>query len=205
MTKTIGARLGWIRHGQTEWNRLGKIQGVVDIPLSREGIRQAQLLANRLARDNQHRWHGVVCSDLQRAAKTASIIAERLGIPVVTDARLRERSFGDAEGTTAAERQALWGEDWRSRVPNQESDEQLVARGSSFVNEHVAKHPGESWLIVTHGSFMACLLHHMCPNLDDSHIMNVSLTILEQDVAGWKPLLHNCTKHLDERSASSFS
>jgi len=199
MTKLQGAIVGWIRHGQTEWNRLGKIQGVIDTPLSEEGIIQAQLLADRLAREKQYEWQGIVSSDLQRASKTAAIIADRLGVPMCTDARLRERSFGDAEGTTAAERLARWGEDWRSRVPNKESDEQLVLRGTVFVNEHLARHPGEAWLFVTHGSFIARMLQVMCPDLDDLHISNVSLTILQQDAAGgWKPILHNCTKHLND-------
>src|SRR5690606_39138005 len=155
-------------------------------------------LADRLARDRQQTWQGVVSSDLDRAAQTARIIADRLRIPARVDARLRERAFGEAEGTTHEERIARWGEDWRQRVPDQETDEQMLERGLDFLREHVDRHSGEAWLVVTHGSFLARMLHAMCRDMEDSHLLNVSLTIMEQGGSGWKPLLHNCTKHLEE-------
>lgn len=197
-------RLGWIRHGITEWNSLGKIQGVTDIPLSPEGELQAEKLARRLERE-QGGWQGIACSDLSRAARTAEIIAQRLGIPVHRDSRLRERSFGAAEGTALPERLARWGEDWRRRVPDQESDEQVTARGLSFVKEWTERHAGEAWLIVTHGSFLARMLHALCRGLDDSHLQNVSLTIMENQGEEWTPLLHNCTAHLEEDMERSLT
>lgn len=199
-------RLGWIRHGQTEWNRLGKIQGAVDIPLSGEGVSQAKRLALRLVNERrQQPWQGIVCSDLERAAKTAEIIAARMQIPVRLDARLRERSFGEAEGTTLDERISRWGEDWRARVPDQESDEQVLFRGLAFVRDHIDQHAGEAWLVVTHGSFLARMLHALCPGLDDSHLQNASLTILEHNNREWKALLHNCTNHLNFDSIETQS
>lgn len=193
---TLATRIGWVRHGITEWNQLGRIQGVTDIPLSPEGIEQARLLADRLVRDGET-WHGIYSSDLQRALQTGKILAEGLGIPLIKDSRLRERSFGEAEGTTEAERLSRWGHEWRRLVPDQESDEIIKARGHEFVHELTEKHPGESWLVVTHGSFLARMLQSLCSELDDSHLLNMSLTILEKQQEGWKPLLHNCTNHLN--------
>jgi probable phosphoglycerate mutase len=190
------ARIGWIRHGVTAWNQLGKIQGVTDIPLSPEGLEQAGRLADRLAREGMT-WNGVLCSDLTRAVQTGEIIAQRLGIPLRRDRRLRERFFGEAEGTTEPERLARWGPNWRRLVTDQESDELISARGCAFVEELTLQHPGEDWLVVTHGSFLARVLQSMCNNLVDSHLLNVSLTILEKQEQGWIPLLHNCTAHLD--------
>lgn len=187
--------VGWIRHGITEWNRLGKIQGVTDIPLSLEGIEQAKLLAERLAAD-EIRWDGVVASDLQRAETTGRIIADRLGIPFLKDERLRERSFGQAEGTTLEQRLARWGDEWRQHVPDQESNAKLEERGFAFLNDLVAAHPDQSWLVVTHGSFLSTMMKAMCGDLDGGYIQNVSLTVLEQRNDGWKPLIHNCTLHL---------
>jgi len=192
---SIAGRIGWIRHGVTEWNQLGKIQGVTDIPLSQEGIEQAKLLAERLANESM-RWNGVVTSDLDRAATTGRIIAERLGLPFLTDARLRERSFGQAEGTTLPERLDRWGEDWRKHVPDQEPTAAVVERGLQFVSELLENHPGEAWLVVSHGSFMAAMIHEMLDEVPDGYIQNVSLTVLEQQGQGWKPLIHNCTLHL---------
>ncbi len=190
-------RIGWVRHGITEWNQRGIIQGVTDIPLSPEGVRQARLLADRL-HGEQGRWDGVYCSDLQRAAHTAEILADRLGIPVIRDSRLRERSFGEAEGTTLAERLDRWGEDWRRLVPDQENGDSVRERGFAFIRELTDKHAGEAWLVVTHGSFLARMLQAMCQGLDDSHLLNMSLTVLEQGQNVWEPLIHNCTRHLAE-------
>lgn len=187
--------IGWIRHGVTEWNQLGRIQGVTDIPLSQEGIEQAKLLAERLASEDKQ-WDGIVASDLERAATTGKIIAERLGLPLLTDARLRERSFGEAEGKTLPERLERWGEDWRQRVPDQENTVSVVKRGIAFVDELVNAHPGQSWLIVSHGSFLTAMLHSLRGELPEGYIQNVSLTVLEQQTQGWKPILHNCTLHL---------
>lgn len=190
-------RIGWIRHGITEWNQLGKIQGVTDIPLSAEGINQARLLADRLVREGEA-WDGVMCSDLKRAAQTAEILGERLRIPVIEDVRLRERSFGQAEGTTERERLARWGTDWRQKVPDQEADQSIIARGMEFIEELSRQHSGESWLVVTHGSFMARVLKTMCAELDDRHLLNMSLSVLEKHELGWQSLLHNCTIHLND-------
>ncbi|WP_238358127.1 histidine phosphatase family protein [Cohnella zeiphila] len=190
-------RMGWIRHGVTSWNKAGKIQGATDIPLSAEGEMQAQRLAHRLAHESWI-WDGVVSSDLQRAAKTGQILADRLGLPLLKDARLRERSFGEAEGTTEEERIARWGEKWRGNVPGQETDEQVRARGLAFVEHFSARHAGESWLVVTHGSFLAQVLQALRTGLDDLHIANLSLTILDREGDGWVPILHNCTAHLND-------
>lgn len=188
-------RLGWVRHGVTSWNQAGKIQGTTDIPLSAEGERQARLLADRLSREPAV-WDGIVSSDLKRASKTAEILAERLQVPLLLDERLRERSFGSAEGTTEAERLARWGADWRSQVPDQETNEQVRARGLAFVEAFSASHAGESWLAVTHGSFLAQMLQALRTGVDDRHIANLSLTILEREGSVWVPVLHNCTAHL---------
>jgi probable phosphoglycerate mutase len=194
---TLATRIGWVRHGITEWNQLGKIQGVTDIPLSAEGLRQARLLADRLINEQQ-KWTGIYTSDLQRARQTAHILAERLELPLVVDPRIRERSFGAAEGTTEPERLARWGADWRRLVPDQESDDQIRVRGHEFVNEFARKHEGEAWLVVTHGSFLARMLQSLCGDLDNAHLLNMSLTVLERQQAGWEPLLHNCTRHLSD-------
>jgi probable phosphoglycerate mutase len=199
---TLSTRIGWVRHGITEWNQLGKIQGVTDIPLSPEGIDQAHLLAERLVREGEV-WNGIYCSDLQRALQTGEVLAKRLNIPLLAEPRLRERSFGEAEGTTEAERLTRWGRDWRSLVPDQESDELIRARGNEFIKEFTDKHPGEAWLVVTHGSFLARMLQTLCTQLEDSHLLNMSLTVLEKQQEGWKPLLHNCTLHLTDMTIKS--
>ena len=70
--------IGLIRHGVTDWNHLGKAQGISDIPLNAEGRKQAAELANRLSNE---RWDIIATSDT-RAIETASIIAAKLGLPI---------------------------------------------------------------------------------------------------------------------------
>jgi broad specificity phosphatase PhoE len=85
------------RHGETIWNAEGKTQGTMDIPLSDKGIRQAEILADRLVYEN---ISSIYCSSLDRAYRTAAIIGEKTGhVPEKTDA-LREIAFGAWEGLT---------------------------------------------------------------------------------------------------------
>ncbi|RXZ80244.1 histidine phosphatase family protein [Paenibacillaceae bacterium] len=192
-------KLGWIRHGRTAWNALGKIQGQTDIPLNEEGQRQAHALAARLANDTSEQWDAVISSDLMRARETAAIIAEKLAIPLLSaDDRLRERYFGEIEGTTEAERTAKWGENWRKEYTGQESDALVRSRGGAFVQEWLGKSPGGSLLVVTHGSFLAQMLHSLCEGLESSYINNMSYSIMTFQEGRWHSLLHNCTVHLHD-------
>lgn len=101
--------IGLIRHGLTDWNAIGKIQGQSDIPLNDEGRMQAAMLADRLLQEPYH-WDYCITSNLSRAAETGKIIADKLGIPLLEpDERIRERAYGQVEGLTAAEREEKWG------------------------------------------------------------------------------------------------
>ena len=89
-----------LRHGETVWNRAGRLQGWQDSPLSEAGCAQAEALAARLA---DERVDLLVASDLGRTRQTAAPIAARLGLDVVAEAGLRERCYGELEGMTWAE------------------------------------------------------------------------------------------------------
>jgi uncharacterized phosphatase len=84
-----------IRHGQTEWNKQSRIQGREDIPLSEEGILQAQECAAALMRCS---IGAVYASPLMRAVSTAQALGSAFGVPVKIDERLIERDFGSASG-----------------------------------------------------------------------------------------------------------
>ncbi|MFD0711173.1 histidine phosphatase family protein [Paenibacillus sp. GCM10027626] len=193
-------RIGLIRHGRTDWNALGKIQGQTNISLNEEGRRQAEALAERLYREkDEQKWDAIVSSDLSRAAQTAEIIANRLEIPLLpAEARLRERNFGIVEGTTEEERLSRWGKDWRQADVGQETDGQLRTRALSFINELAERYPQQNILVVTHGSLLAQLLKGMCESLENKPIVNMAFSIMRQGDDGWEPLLHNCTLHLEE-------
>ena len=190
-------RIGMIRHGETDWNKEGRIQGSTDVPLNELGIRQAERLARRLAQVDDA-WDVVYTSDLSRAWRTACIIAEALRLPAPQkDRRLREKSFGEAEGTTPEERAARWGDDWRERVRGAETDEQVVRRGTAALNDIMARHAGGNILLVTHGGWIVRMLGHLLPAVELPYIGNTSLTIIERRDGGWHPTLLGCQAHLD--------
>ena len=108
-------RILLVRHGETDWNASGRIQGHSDTPLNAAGRQQAQRAAQRLAPEPVRALYS---SDLARAFETATIIGEPLGLTVVTSPRLRERQYGAWEGLTSAEIQARYPEQfamWRAR------------------------------------------------------------------------------------------
>jgi probable phosphoglycerate mutase len=83
------------RHGETDWNKEKKLQGHINIPLNDHGVSQAQELAKRV----QDKGIEIIySSDLSRAKKTAEIVAELSNVDIVYDARLREKTFGKADG-----------------------------------------------------------------------------------------------------------
>lgn len=187
-------KIGLIRHGETEWNHLGKAQGHSDIPLNDLGRKQAKLLGKRLALEN---WERIYSSDLLRAKETAEIIATYTKLPHLTDRRLRERHGGLIEGTTETERVNKWGEHWRHLDLRIESGEKMSERGLSFIEEILLENRSNNFLIVSHGAFLKQLLRTLVPteNVEQS-LANCSLTILHLNEQTYHLQLHNCTKHM---------
>ncbi len=90
-------KLYLLRHGQTDWNVVWRMQGATDIPLNEKGIDQAHEAAERMKNDH---YDAIYSSPLIRARVTADIISEKLGMTYSVDERLKEMSFGILEGTT---------------------------------------------------------------------------------------------------------
>jgi hypothetical protein len=109
------------RHGETDWNREGRLQGHTDTPLNATGLAQAEALSEIL---RPHRLDAVLSSDLLRASTTGRIVAEALGVPLFTDRGLRETNVGAAEGLLWADAKTRFGEGltealvlrWRRRL-----------------------------------------------------------------------------------------
>lgn len=149
------SRILVVRHGESEWNAAGRWQGQQDPPLTALGRRQALAAAANLGVVDE-----IVASDLQRAAETAALVAEHLGIgPVHVDARIRERHAGPWEGLTRAEIDALYpgflGEG--RRPTGWEDDDVLVARARGFLVELAAGLDGGDALAFSHGGVIRAL------------------------------------------------
>lgn len=83
----------FIRHGETDWNTAGKLQGRTDVPLNNTGVKQAEACSKFL---NHSEWDIIITSPLARAKKTAEIIQQQLTIPLIEMEAFIEISFGDA-------------------------------------------------------------------------------------------------------------
>lgn len=114
------------------------------------------------------------------------------------ETRFRERSFGEVEGTTEEERLQRWGAGWRELDLGAESEHSMRSRGLAALADLTAREGERNILIVSHGAFIAQMLQAMCSKLDDSRLGNLSYSVLERQDGGWRSLLHNCTRHLDE-------
>ena len=165
MATVAPVRITAVRHGETAWNAVTRIQGHIDIDLNARGQQQAQQVGSALA--DVGITH-VYTSDLARARNTAAAIAHHAGVApdsVVLVPGLRERGFGVFEGKTHAEIEAEWPEDaqrWRQRLPDWapqggETPLQLRERVAHAVNHIAARHPGDHIALVAHGGVLDML------------------------------------------------
>lgn len=155
-------RLLLARHGETDWNRIGRWQGQADPPLNELGRQQAGELAEQLAGDGVR---AIYSSDLARASETASVVGERLGLAVVEDAGLREIDVGSWSGLTRAEVQERYPEGFARWLAGAighdgETHEQLTDRVVATVERIAAAHDGETVVLVTHGGAIRAVLRH---------------------------------------------
>lgn len=156
-----------VRHGVTDWNRVRRFQGQIDIPLNDEGHRQAALTGQRFATDPaREQIRAVYTSDLSRAAQTAEPIARMLGLDLRVDPALRERHYGSFQGRTHDELEhgelAPAFRRWRAREP----DFDLPGGGESLRVFHqrvedvlaalAARYAGGTVVAVAHGGVLDC-------------------------------------------------
>jgi probable phosphoglycerate mutase len=153
-----------IRHGETAWNAVRRLQGHIDIPLNPEGQRQADALARALAAEP---LHAIISSDLQRALQTAQAVAGP-GRTVHQDVQLRERCYGVFEGMLYADIERSYPAEfaaWQARdidaVPPAgervaESFRQFYDRCMGGIAAWGERHAGRSIAIVAHGGVLEC-------------------------------------------------
>ena len=152
-----------IRHGETEWNKVGKLQGSSDINLLPEGIQQAHLLAEHAP---FHAVDAIYSSDLLRAVMTAEILAEKFNLPVIKERGLRETSFGDWEGrflSELAKENPCGFENFFTRPdkvqpPNGETFLQSQARIMNALEEIIADNEDKNIIVVSHGAAIRLII-----------------------------------------------
>ena len=148
-----------VRHGQSEWNAAGRWQGQADSPLSDLGRRQAREAARAIGAVD-----AIWASDLQRAAETAAIIAQEIGVgPVVLDPDLRERDAGEYSGLTRVEIEERFPGYLGSerRPPSWETDDHMLARALRALRRIATEVRGGDVLVVTHGGLVYIIEDHL--------------------------------------------
>lgn len=175
-----------VRHGETDWNTAGRLQGSKDIPLNAAGLSQARAVASVLS---SGRWDVVISSPLARAFDTAMQIATHLEIAeseIIIDSRLRERNYGAAEGTNLAERESRWPDgNW----PDVETHETLDLRSGPVMHELAETYAGKRVVIVTHGGWIRSVLRVLSdhdPEIVELPIPNASYSRLSHDGQKWQ-------------------
>lgn len=151
-----------IRHGQTDWNLEGRWQGASDIPLNATGRAQARALAGRLTT-----WpiENIYSSDLERAVDTAQTLADAVDVDLIIDEGWRERNLGELEGLTKDEIQEKFPHLALPRhfveAKGGETYIQFKRRIVATFEKIMAKHAGETTVVVSHSASLRVLVSHI--------------------------------------------
>ncbi|MEI6478161.1 MAG: histidine phosphatase family protein [bacterium] len=166
-----------IRHGLTELNKHGIINGHKNDPLAPEGVEQARAAAPLLPKTIKHFY----VSSLERAKQTAAILNESIKIPMSFHDELREVNFGDLNGTPFLEEykkdHKAQTYDWR---PSGESVEDVKSRVLTILSEIKKKSGDGEALLVTHGGIIR-MLHFLQFGEPLDEIENASLHVYDLD------------------------
>lgn len=160
-------RLILLRHGETNYNAVKRMQGQLDTDLSPRGIEQAKVAATILAAQNPL---AIISSDLRRASDTAQALSDLTGVPIILDPRLRETDLGEWQGKSHKEvdqvlpgARARWRNDALWAPPGGETRLDVAARGLKVIHDLHKEFPywGEDnerpIVIVSHGGFIAAI------------------------------------------------
>jgi uncharacterized phosphatase len=171
--------LSLIRHGQTDWNAAGRMQGSTDIPLNDIGRQQAESAVAMLA---DFQWDVIVSSPLKRASETAEIIADGLGVDVGPSYELLcERHYGEGEGLTKSEVDERWPD---ASQPGLETLDSVVDRGLAALEKIADDYPDKQIIVVCHGTIIRYTLSKLAQRPFD-HILNGSISTIERVNGGW--------------------
>lgn len=203
-----------VRHGETEWNRTGRMQGHMGVPLSTEGRRQTSQVAGRL---RSVEFSAVYCSDLPRAAETARIIAAGRDLVITPDSDLREFSYGDWEGLTLEEVETRYPGALAERIeaggnlgftaPGGESAIDALQRVRRFTTRATESlGDGDSVLVVAHGGSLralaVCLLDLSDTDFWKFRVDNAALAIINDHDGSRVLQCWNDTSHLADADSS---
>lgn len=198
-----------LRHGQTDYNLQGRMQGSVDIPLNATGIAQAEKLGKYL--QNTH-IDVFISGPLKRANTTAKIVAKyhQKENEVIIDSRIMEMNLGDWGGAYAKDLQAKYPKKyacwqktpWRFTAPHGENVDKVAKRGAAALTDIAQKYPGKTVLVASHSLLNPSSVCRLL-GIDYKHVMqfaqdNASFSVLEYNDGRWKIMTWNAIPHFDK-------
>lgn len=213
------ARLYLIRHGVTDDNLRYLLSGWTDTPLNEVGIQQAKVTAERLEQlaRTDRRPDAVYASPLLRAAKTAEIIANRLGIPLIRKDDLKEMNFGLFDGQSIIRLYethrdmvdtALNPGDDEFGWEGGETRQEVFCRIESAIRAIAENHLGRTVAVVTHAGaiayFLAGILGEPLSHWNRYHVANCSLTTVIYNNGQFRLQAHNQTGHVPKEKFAAL-
>lgn len=197
-------RVIFIRPGETDWNKLGRWQGWVAVPLNAHGRQQAEALAHFVRNIGMS---ALYTSDLRRALETAECLSKTLGFDPIPDARLRERSVGLWQGLTVDEMKAWYADEYTKmladpdgyRIPGGESRQDVRERMNAAFADILSQARGETIGILSHTTALKVLLEELLPTYDPLHatLGNSSVTTLRRRDGEWELVAIDDCLHLE--------
>ncbi len=200
------SRVILVRHGQTEWNRIERFRGLIDIDLNETGRWQAERLAEAIKA--RYEVSAIYSSPLSRTMGTAEAIGRAVGVPVTRYPALVDFSYGVWEGKSPQEVEAafpdlyrIWlTQPHRVKIPGGESLRNLRLRVSTALLTIARDHPRGTVVLVSHRAVckvLACYLLGL-PNsqLWRLELDNGSFSVFEEWDVGWVTRSLNETCHL---------
>jgi len=138
-----------IRHGQTDWNLINKIQGQKDVSLNKSGIMQAEKVRDEI---EKYDFDLIICSPLKRAKQTAEIINQNKNVQIIYDKALMERGLGDFEGTQSNfDENPIYNLKLNLEINNIEPAKKFYDRVLNLLNYIKNNLADKKILLVTHG------------------------------------------------------
>ncbi len=204
-------RVVFMRPGETEWNKIGRWQGHVEVPLNEQGRVQVQRLAQFV---RPLGFKAIYSSDLRRAKDTADIIAAACGLQPRYDPRLRERHMGEWQGLTLSEIQSWYPDSYARmqadpngfQIPGGESRKQVTERVRAAFEDIILR-GGEIIGIISHATALRLLLADLVPDCDPYTInfRNMSVTTLVHEEGNvWSLSQLDDVTHLEGMPSMSF-
>ncbi|MBN6206477.1 histidine phosphatase family protein [Ralstonia pickettii] len=170
-------KICFVRHGETDWNTAGILQGQQNTGLNHKGQEQAEATGAYLAA-NEEVFDILITSSLKRAKETAEIINQHLQLPMLETDAFRERAFGEAEGLSREERQQKYPD---TNFPGAEKETDFYERVTTGFQEITAVYANKHILLISHGL-----------------VINLILSSLLKEEINYKKtaLLNGCLNHI---------